>query len=109
MTPVARPVSEVLKDILDNAQDIVRSEAKLVKAELYEEVGKSKRAAAWLAAAALAAIFAVGFLLVSAFLVLQTLTRGWIAAAIIAAACGLVCALCLTAKDLRAWAKQASK
>jgi uncharacterized membrane protein YhaH (DUF805 family) len=97
MAHVVRPVSEVLKDIFDNAQEIVRSEARLAKAELYEEVGKSKRAAAWLAAAALAAIFAVGFLLVSAFLVLQYMTRDWIAAVIIAAACSLLCALCLIA------------
>ncbi|HEY2780666.1 MAG TPA: phage holin family protein [Steroidobacteraceae bacterium] len=128
MAHIARPVSEVLKDIFDNAQEIVRSEAKLAKAELYEEVGKSKRAAAWLAAAALAAIFAVGFLLVGAFLVLHNVTRDWVAASIIAAVCSILCALCLTvaqknldlgrsptssagtrAKEFETWAKQSSK
>ena len=128
MTPVVRTVSEVLKDIFDNAQEIVRSEAKLAKAELYEEMGRSKRAAAWLAAAALASIFAVGFLLMAAFLVLQNVARDWVAAAIIAAVCGLLCAVCLTvaqknldrrrshtssavtrAKELETWAKQSIK
>jgi sugar phosphate permease len=126
MEPAARPVSEVLKDIFDNAQEIVRSEAKLAKAELYEEVTRSKRTAAWLAAAALATIFAVGFALTAAFLLLQNVIRPWIAAAMIAAVCSLLCALCLTAaqkhrtrshpssagtpaKELRAWAKPSIK
>ncbi len=37
-----RPFSAVLKDIVGNLQDIVRSEIRLAKTEVQEEVAKSR-------------------------------------------------------------------
>ena len=45
MTTVNRPISAVLHDILGNVQDIVRSEVRLAKVELREEMTKSRSAA----------------------------------------------------------------
>jgi ABC-type proline/glycine betaine transport system permease subunit len=95
VTSTARPLSEVLKDIFDNLQDIIRSEAKLAKAELREELEKVKVKLAWIAVAAVAGFFAFAYLLLSGFFALRYALTPWAAAAIIALILAAVCGLSL--------------
>ena len=88
-----RPVSEVLKDIFGNVQEIVRSEVRLAKTELREEVAKSKHAAMWFGVGALSALFAVAFLLVTIFFALRYMVPEWASALLIAIALAVLCAI----------------
>jgi putative superfamily III holin-X len=94
-----RPLAAVLSSILDNVQDIVRSEVKLVKSEAREEIGEITCGAAWLAAGLLGAFFAMSFLLGAAFFALSRIVQDWAAASIIAAALGVFSAVALSVRS----------
>jgi uncharacterized membrane protein YqjE len=85
MRPIERSFSEVLQDIAGNLQTIVRSEFRLAKTELKEEIRSAFPAMALLAGAGLGGIFAVLFALVAAVNALSTVVPDWAAALIIAA------------------------
>jgi Putative Actinobacterial Holin-X, holin superfamily III len=91
MTSIARPVSEVLLRILDNLQEIVRSEARLATAELREEFVRSRKAIAWMAVGVLSCCFACGYVLMFGFYVLCRVLPSWAAAATIAVGCAAIC------------------
>jgi uncharacterized membrane protein YqjE len=59
----ARPVTQVLQDIVGNVQEIVRSEVRLAKAELREEAVKAKSSGLLLGAGAVIGLYAGGCLL----------------------------------------------
>lgn len=92
---MVRPLSEVLKDILDNLQDIIRSEAKLAKAELREELAKVTVRLSWLAVAAITGIFAIAYFFLCGFFLLRDVIPSWAAAVAIALILAALCALCL--------------
>lgn len=75
-----RPMSEVVGDIFGNIQEMVRSELRLVRAEMREETSKAASAGAMLAAGGVVALFAVGFLLVCAAQLLALVMPAWAAA-----------------------------
>jgi hypothetical protein len=50
------PVIDIIKSAVRDAQDLVRSEIALAKAEAREELGRVGAGAAWLAGAAIAAV-----------------------------------------------------
>ena len=56
MTSAERTISTVLQDIIANVQDIVRSEVRLAKTEVQEELGKARSAGLLLGIGAVAAI-----------------------------------------------------
>ncbi|MDP9088276.1 MAG: phage holin family protein [Pseudomonadota bacterium] len=87
----------MLKDIFGNVQEIVRSEVRLAKTELREEVAKSKHAAAWLGVGALGALFALAFLLLSLFFALLYLVPEWAAALLIAIMLAVICGVAFSA------------
>jgi hypothetical protein len=89
---IARPVGEVFRSILDNLQDIVRSEARLAKAEFREDLVKSRVALVWIGIAALSGVFACGYALLCGFLALCHSLPDWASAAIIAAVSAAICA-----------------
>lgn len=60
-----RSAAEVMKDIVSNVQEIIRSEVRLAKVELKEETKKLTSAAALMAAGAVTALYAIGFLLLA--------------------------------------------
>jgi hypothetical protein len=97
MASISRPVSEVFRNILDNLQEIVRSEAKLAKAEVREELIKSSKRFAEIGLAALSGFFAYTYLLLAAFLALCRVVPDWVAAVIMAGGSGLLCALSVIA------------
>lgn len=90
MDPADRPFSELFSNIFGNVEDIVRSELKLAKTEVREDLAKSAHAAAWFAAGLASALFALGFLLVTVFFLLLSIVPNWAAALIIAVPLGLV-------------------
>ena len=69
-TPTDRPVTEVLKDITANVQEMVRSEIRLARAEISEETQKTISAGKLLGAGAGLGVLAVGFVLAGVALVL---------------------------------------
>ena len=127
MATVDRSISSVLYDIVGNVQDIVRSELRLAKVELREEVRKSRSVAILLATGVLLLSCGVLLVLLAIVLALATAMPGWAAALIVAVGVGAAAALCLVGgihklKKIRAvpqtaatmkenvqWAKQAIK
>jgi uncharacterized membrane protein YqjE len=88
-----RPISGVLSDILGNAQNIVRSELRLAKTELSEELRKSRSAAVMLGVGLLLLVFSAMFALLAAVYGLSLVVPAWAAALIVTAGLGLVAAL----------------
>ncbi len=80
-----RPLTAVITSILENVQDIVRSEARLVTAEVREEVVGLTQGAAWLVAGIAMAFFAASFLLGAGFFAMSYIVPHWIAALIMSA------------------------
>jgi len=79
----ARSATDVLKDIIGNIQEIIRSEVRLARAEIREETGKLLNASRMLAIGAFAGIYAVGFILLSLVYGLASVVAPWLAALIV--------------------------
>jgi uncharacterized membrane protein YqjE len=127
MATADRPISAVLHDIVANVQHIVRSEVRLAKTELAEELAKSRSAAMLVAAGAFALTFSLLFVLLAVVYALSTVVPAWAAALIVGVAVGIVAASCLglgikrfkavravpktaaTIKENVEWAKQLTK
>lgn len=90
-----RPISAVLHDIVGNIQDIVRSEMRLAKTEIGEQLGKTAAAGTLLGTGVLLLAFSVLFLLLAAVYALSLVVPNWAAALIVGAGIGLVAALCV--------------
>jgi uncharacterized membrane protein YqjE len=88
-----RTISSVLHDIVGNVQDIVRSELRLAKTELSEELGKSRAAATLLGMGAVLSLVAVLFLLLAAVYALSSVVPSWAAALIVGAGVAIIAAL----------------
>ena len=122
-----RPISAELHDIVGNSQHIVRSEMRMAKTELSEQLGKSASAAMLLGAGVLLLAFSLLFVLLAAVYALSMVVAGWAAALIVGAGVGLVAALCVgvgisrfkkvraapetvsSVKETVEWAKQLSR
>ena len=92
-----RSVSDVLQDIIRNVQEIVRSEVRLAKTEIREEAAKTKSSGLLLGAGAVAAIFALLFLLLTIVYALALVMPNWAAALIVGAALAVVASVIFTA------------
>jgi hypothetical protein len=109
-----RPFAEVLTSIVGNVQEIVRSEVRLAKAEVREEIGRATHGMAWVATGALTAFFSVGFALVAIFFALILVLPQWAAALIIAVALAGVSAIAFQVRATRhqenpTWAKHQTR
>jgi uncharacterized membrane protein YqjE len=85
-----RSIGTVLKDIVGNVQQIVRSEIRLASVEVREEAGKAGRSAALVMAGGAIAVLALGCALIAAISLLATIVALWSAALIVAAVTGVV-------------------
>lgn len=92
-----RPVSEVVKDIFGNVQEMVRSEIRLARVEMREEAARAANSAKLLGMGAGLAVFGVAFTLLAVTLLLSLFMPGWIASLIVGAAL-LIPGLVLLAK-----------
>lgn len=89
-----RALSDVLQDILRNLQDIVRSEVRLAKVEIRDDVRQAASSAAWIAAGTIGALSAWAFLLWTITFALSTRMSMWAAtltvALVLAGAAGVL-------------------
>ena len=92
-----RSISDVLQDIVGNIQDIVRSEVRLAKSELRDELAKVKASTPLLAVGAVAGLLAAFFLAWAALYALSLVVAMWASALIVAALLALVAAMTLSA------------
>jgi hypothetical protein len=84
-----RSISSVLRDIVQNVQDIVSSEFRLAQSEIGDEVEKARVAVLVLGIGASCGFLAIAFALLSLFFGLTRVVPNWAAALIIAAVMGL--------------------
>jgi urea transporter len=80
-----RPISALLQDILQNTQEIVRSEVRLARVELGQEVSKAVSSALWVIGGAVVTLFASFFALWSVVYALSLAWPMWAAALFVAA------------------------
>lgn len=85
-----RPVQDVLKDIVGNVQEIVRSELRLARTELRDKASVGGKAAAMIAAGGVLALYALGFIFVAMYVALDAVLWAWLSALIVAALIGIV-------------------
>lgn len=78
-----RSIPAVLKDIGTGIQEIVRSEIKLAKIEVAENVRNARSAAMMLSAGGALGLYAIGFILLAAMFALEIVMPAWLAALII--------------------------
>src|SRR5262245_34555206 len=87
---VERSIASLLKDIIGNVQQIIRSEVRLAKAEAAEELSKFRRAIVLLAIGGLLATLALGCLLLGAVYLLAHVVQPWVAAVLVALGVGAI-------------------
>jgi uncharacterized membrane protein YqjE len=92
-----RPMSVVLQDIVRNVQDIVRSEVRLAKTEVAEELRGTRSVAVLLAMGALSGLFTVLFGLVACVCALSLVLPMWAASVGVAAFAGIVATVTICA------------
>jgi hypothetical protein len=85
-----RSITDVLQDILRNIQEIVRSEVRLAKSELGDELTKVKASAPMLVVGAVAGLLAAFFLAWAAFYALSLVLAMWAAALVVAGVLALL-------------------
>src|SRR5438067_1623447 len=92
-----RSFTEVLQDIVRNIQEILRSEIRLAKTEMGQELAKTKSAGALLGGGAVAGLFSGFFLLLAMVYGLMRIMPDWAAALTIAVVMGIAAAIALMA------------
>jgi uncharacterized membrane protein YqjE len=85
-----RSVPDVVRDIVANLQEIVRSEFRLAKIEVKEEARKAARAGTMFAIGLILALYAAGFVFLAAVHALSLVVPGWLASVIVGVALGLI-------------------
>ena len=74
-----RSAADLLKDIITNAQEMIRSEVRLAKAEVREEASKTWTGAQTLLIGAGAGLFGLGFILAAIAQLLAQFMPAWVA------------------------------
>ena len=99
-----RTVPELLGNIVDNIQQIIRSEFRLAKAELQEKASRASKPATTLGAGFLLGLYGLGFLLLAAVYALSTIMGAGLAALFVGGFLALVSIVLVTssAKKLKA-------
>ena len=83
-----KSTSELIKDILLNVQEIIRSEVRLARVETWEQGAKAWSAARVLGAGAVLGLYALGFLLSAFAFLLARVMQMWLALGITAVIVG---------------------
>jgi len=93
---VERSFSDVVQDIVRNLQDIIRSEVRLARTEVSEELMRARAAALLLGIGVLSGIFGVFFVLLAMVYALSYAVPEWAAALIVAFASALFAGIAIT-------------
>lgn len=99
-----KPLSELMRDLVDQVSTLIRHEIRLARAEMGEKASQAGSGVSSLAMALMFGIGAVVVLLLSAVAALENVVAPWLSALIVGAVAALV-AFALAAKgksDLRA-------
>lgn len=101
---VQRTVPELLGNIVDNIQQIIRFEFKLAKMELQEKASRATKPATTLGAGFLLGFYGLGFLLLAAVYALSSVMSAWFAALIVGGVLAIVSVALVTSsmKKLKA-------
>jgi membrane protein len=91
----ARGFSAILQEIAGHLAEIVRSEIRLARVEMRQDFTQVARASVFLAAGAIFALYALGFVLLGVVYALATSIAPWLAAVIVGGAVGLVATILL--------------
>lgn len=85
-----RSTTQILENIVEDVQDIIRSEVRLARAEIKEEALKAAKGGAAIGGAALMGYFALALLVVCFTALLATAMPLWVSAIIMCVVCGCV-------------------
>jgi len=85
-----RSIKQILHDIVNHVSDIIRSEVRLAKTEVRQDLSHYKNAGIFLGVAALLGFYAVGLLLLGAVYALATVVAAWLAAIIVGVSAGII-------------------
>jgi len=99
-----RTVPELLGNIVDNIQQIIRSEFRLAKAELQEKASRASKPATTLGVGFLLGLYGLGFLLLAAVYALSMVMAAGLAALVVGGVLAFVSGALVTssAKKLKA-------
>lgn len=93
MSVTERSISVVLRDIVCNIQEIVRSEVRLAKLEVHAELTKTRSASLLIVLGAASGIFSVLFVLLTIVYAMSLVIPAWLAALCVAVGIGVVAAV----------------
>jgi len=93
----ARPFTELMRDVIDDIKDIVRSEIRLAKTEVREESTKAVDAAKMMAVGGLLALVAFVLMIIAAVQGLELVMPDWLAALVVGIVIGIPAAIFLVA------------
>ena len=96
-----RSIPDVLQDIVANVQTIIRSEVRLARTEVTEELTKGGRASGMLAGGAISALFTIWLLLLTILFALATVMPFWAAALLLFVIMAVVTAVLLSSGKKR--------
>ncbi len=105
---VDRSVADLLKGIVENVQELIRSEVKLARAEIREEASKAGTAGRSFGFAAILGLYAGGFVLFTIYLVLGLFLPSWIAALAVAVVTGIAAAV-MYFSGMKLWKQVSAK
>jgi len=88
-----RSIKQILQDIVNHVGDIIHSEVRLAKTEVRQDVTHFAKAGTSIGVAGVLALYAVGFILLSAVYALQGVMPSWLAALLVGVAVGIVAAI----------------
>jgi uncharacterized membrane protein YqjE len=83
-------MTEILQDIIADIQEIVRSEFRLAKVEIQEEIAKVTRSGVPLIVGLILGLYGLGFLLLAAVHALSLIVDAWLAALIVGFGVGVI-------------------
>ena len=92
----SRSIADVLQDIVTNVQTIIRSEVRLARTEITEEISKAGRAAGLMGGGAISALFTIWLLLLTILFALATVMPLWAASLILLVVMAIVTAVLIT-------------
>lgn len=95
MAAADRPISAVLHDIVGNVQDIVRSEMRLARTEVADDLARMRIGAVLAGTGVIMLVLTVVFVLLAIVYALSAVVPAWAAALIVAGGSGLVAAVAL--------------
>ena len=88
-----RSAGDVLKDIIGNVQEIIRSEVRLAKVETVQEIGKAGTASKIIAIGGVLGLYGGAFILLAIVYALSTVMAAWLAALIVGIALAIPAAV----------------